>query len=241
MGPCQKSKKDLVCKKMFKFQHPFTCLCAGPTSCGKSTFVKRVIDTKIIEPQPEKIMWLYAEDQPLYHTLKQVTFHKGIPDDIEDLFDVTKTNLLIIDDLMTKCHSDERLTRLFSVGSHHKNLSIIFIVHNIFHQGKEMRNISLNTHYIVLFKNPRDNQQISTLARQIYPNAWRFLVEVFRDATSMPHGYLLLDFKHTTPDTLRIRTGLFPDATQYVYTKENVSERSFVIEQAMEEHVSKSK
>ena len=32
-----------------------------------------------------------------------------------------------------------------------------------------MRNISLNIHYIILFKNPRDSQQISTLARQMYP------------------------------------------------------------------------
>ena len=31
----------------------------------------------------------------------------------------------------------------FTKGSHHRNLSIIYIVQNIFHQGKEMRNISL--------------------------------------------------------------------------------------------------
>jgi hypothetical protein len=32
-----------------------------------------------------------------------------------------------------------------------------------------MRNISLNAHYIVLFKLPRDKQQILMLARQINP------------------------------------------------------------------------
>ena len=110
--------------------------------------------------------------------------YKGIPEDIEDRFDGNKCNLLIIDDLMTKCHSDERLTRLFSVGSHHKNLSIILFVHNMFHQGKEMRNINLNSNYLLLFKNPRDNQQITTLTRQMYPGTWRFLVEAFQDATS---------------------------------------------------------
>ena len=35
---------------------------------------------------------------------------------------------------------------------HHRNLSVIYVAQNIFHQGKEMRNISLNAHYIVLFK-----------------------------------------------------------------------------------------
>jgi hypothetical protein len=46
-------------------------------------------------------------------------------------------------------------------------LSTIYIVQNIFHQGKVMRNISLNAHYIVLFKSQdsTDKQQISMLAR----------------------------------------------------------------------------
>ena len=50
---------------------------------------------------------------------------------------------------------------------HHRNLSTIYIVQNIFHQGKVMRNISLNAHYIVLFKSQdsTDKQQISMLAR----------------------------------------------------------------------------
>ena len=105
-----------------------------------------------------------------YKSLGQnVCFFKGIPEDFETHFDGTKSCLVVIDDLMTKLHSDERLKRLFSVGSHHKNLSVIFIIHNLFHQGKEMRNLSLNSHYIVLFKNPPDKLQISTLVRQMYP------------------------------------------------------------------------
>jgi hypothetical protein len=32
-----------------------------------------------------------------------------------------------------------------------------------------MRNINLNAHYILLFKSPRDKQQISMLARQVNP------------------------------------------------------------------------
>ena len=37
-----------------------------------------------------------------------------------------------------------------------------------------MRNISLNTHNIILFTNPRDSQQSSTLARQVYPEIYNF-------------------------------------------------------------------
>ena len=202
-----------------KLQHPFTCIVSGPSGCGKSSLVKAIIQHEGIEPKPEKVIWLYAEDQPLYKSMKNVEFIQGIPEDLEELIDPRKHNLLVLDDLMTKCHSDERLTRLFSVGSHHKNMSIIFIIHNLFHHGKEMRTLSLNSHYIILFKNPRDSLQICTLARQMYPGKSKFLVEAFNDATRQAYGYLLLDLKPTTEDRLRIRTGILPDNIQIVYTE----------------------
>ena len=49
-----------------------------------------------------------------------------------------------MDDLMAQSSKDKRIADLFTKGSHHRNLSIIYIVQNIFHQGKEIRNISLN-------------------------------------------------------------------------------------------------
>ena len=205
-------------------KHPFTCLVSGPTSSGKTSLVKAIIEEKVINPFPKNILWLYAADQPLYKGLKGVEFYRGIPEDIEERFNSKEENLLIIDDLMTQCHSDERMTRLFSVGSSHKNLSVIFIVHNLFHQGKEMRNISLNTHYIILFKNPRDSQQISTLARQMYPGNSHFLIEAYQDATKKPHGYLFINLKPKTKDQLRIRTGILPSDTHYVYVNKIVDE-----------------
>ena len=131
---------------------------------------------------------------------------------------------------MTQCHSDERLTRLFSVGSHHKNLSIIFIIHNLFHYGKEMRTVSLNSHYIILFKNPRDRLQISTLARQMYPGQSQFLVEAFQDATKEAYGYIIIDLKPTTTDKLRIRSGILPTDRQLVYVhKDEAQPTSFSV------------
>lgn len=53
-------------------------------------------------------------------------------------------------------------------------------------------------------KNPRDKQQINTLARQISPENSRFICEAFKDATDKPYGYLLLDLHQTTPESFRV-------------------------------------
>ena len=70
---------------------------------------------------------------------------------------------------MDQSGGDKRIANLFTKGSHRRNLSVIHIVQNIFDKSKETRNISLNTHYIVLFKSPRDKQQVLILARKVNP------------------------------------------------------------------------
>ena len=39
-----------------RWKHPFTCIVAGPTGCGKSTFVTRMLRhaAAMIDPPPEK-------------------------------------------------------------------------------------------------------------------------------------------------------------------------------------------
>ena len=76
--------------------------------------------------------------------------------------------------------------------------------------------MSLNAHYMVLFKNPRDAVQVATLARQMYPGRSKFLAEAFKDATDKAYGYLLIDLKPDTEEKYRIRTNIFPGERQYV-------------------------
>jgi hypothetical protein len=78
--------------------------------------------------------------------------------------------------------------------------------------------MNLNTDYLVLFKNPRDANQVATLARQMYPKKSKFVLEAFEDATKQPYGYLFVDLKPETDERYRIQTSVFPDYNrQYVY------------------------
>ena len=122
----------------------------------------------------------------------------------------------VLDDLMAE--TDERVTNLFTKKSHHCNTSVIYLVQNLFPKNKESRTTSLNSQYIVVFKNPRDVSQMTTLAKQMYPGRVKFVQEAFADATSTPYGYILVDLKQDTPEDLRLRTSILPDdAVQYVY------------------------
>ena len=63
--------------------------------------------------------------------------------------------LLVLDDLMSECSKDQRVSDLFTRGSHHKGISVLYLTQNLFPPGKLSRTISLNSHYFIIFKNPR--------------------------------------------------------------------------------------
>ena len=170
---------------------------------------------KTISPTPQRVIWCYGQWQPSYfnmmRTMPGIEFNEGIPEDLDepDYLDVSQRNLIVLDDLMAQSGKDKRIADPFTRVSNHRNLSVIYIVQNIFHQGKEMRNISLNAHYIVLFKTPRDKKQVSMLAKQVNPGKVQEFMAAYEKATSRPHGYLL-DLKATTDDQQRLKTNALP-------------------------------
>ena len=96
-------------------------------------------------------------------------------------------------------------------------VSVILILQNLYCQGKVMRNVHLNTEYVVLFRNPRDKSQFGHLARQVEPKHSKALVDAYEDATSRPYSHLLVDLKPHTPDALRFRSKSLQLDRQAVY------------------------
>jgi hypothetical protein len=127
--------------------------------------------------------------------------------------------IVVLDDLMWESRSSMTVGNLFSRVAHHHQCFIIHITQNFFQAGKVTRSQSLNAHYLVLFKNPRDRQQILYLARQIYPRKENFVLSSFEDATQREYGYLLIDLNPNTSEELRLRT-MNEDKQIIVYTAE---------------------
>ena len=207
----------------FQFEHPFTCMVAGMTGSGKTVWVQSLLQQAqaVIDQAPERIIWCYSQWQNAYTqllmTIPTIEFVKGIPESLENdsYLDVNKRNLIVIDDQMIEAGKDNRIVNLFTKGSHHRNLSVIYIVQNLFHQGKGNRSISLNSHYLVLFKNPRDKLQILTLAKQMYPSETAWFIKEYEEAVRRPYGYLFVDLRPTTPDRCRLRTNVLPGEERF--------------------------
>ena len=187
---------------------------SGPSSSGKTTLLNKIIrvSDKLIKGQTgKKVILFYLSEQKLYDQWEEdglLTFkHKGIPTSTEfleiiDLYCGKQGGICIFDDLDSEIKKNISFFReLMLVHSHHKNLSVFLILHNLFTQGT--RDLSLNCHRFIITHNPRDALSVSTLARQCFPNSRGFLPSVYKKIGEKKFGYLLLDFGQNTPQDLR--------------------------------------
>ena len=205
------------------FKHTANIFISGPSGSGKTEFVKKMIEYKedLFDIQPQQIVWCYKEWQSAYNILQEregsnIKFILGIPDDEDDIVtDVSVPHLVIFDDMLG-VKDEEKIKLWFTRKGHHRNASLVYITQNLFQQSKASRTISLNAHYLVLFQSPRDKMQIKVLSNQLQTP---HMIPAFNDASSKPHGYLLVDLKPTTPNYLRLRTNIF----QHWFTKSDQS------------------
>lgn len=187
-----------------RLSSPFTSLIAAGTGSGKTWLMKRLIDSSssVCTEPPVEIIYCYGAWQRLFDGMKNVTFHEGVVDFTNGISKDGKPRWVVIDDLMDKVKTNDELNSLFTKYSHHYNLSVFFLVQNLF--SKDLRTISLNCHYFFIFKNPRDSSNIMHLAKQLYPGKSNFLVDSYRDATREPYSYLFIDMKQETNEKVRI-------------------------------------
>jgi GTPase SAR1 family protein len=157
-----------------RFKHPFSCIVAGPSGSGKSSFcIKRLQNLETQSTEPEfagGLLWCYGETNakpsPKFVSGKRIQYFEGVPEDFKK--EGGRPALIISDDLLTEVYSTQ-VCILFTRGCHHINISVLLIIQNLFHQGTYCRDISLKTKYLVLLKNTREKHQFTHLAGKCTP------------------------------------------------------------------------
>ncbi len=200
-----------------KFQCPFGVMIVGPPMSGKSYFTLELIrrSSEFLNTPPTRMVYAYGVWQSVFDNVNNVEFVKGV-DGLSDIdFDPGKTHLLVIDDLRGKLCNNKELFILFTREMHHKNITVLFLVHNLFKQGASMRNVALSCQVMVLFKSPRDKGETKVLERQL---DIKDLHRAYQTAIKHRYGYLVINLQPHIPDELRLQTGIL-DTHRRIYLK----------------------
>ena len=164
---------------------------------------------------PVPVHYCYGAWQDRFQTMKDrgVHFHEGIPDHsaLGQWFPHRRGGILVLDDLIDEGSNDKRVLDLFSKHSHHQNVTVLYLCQDMFPVGKYAKSISRNAHYIVAFKNPRDQLGVCNVLLQSFPTTWKDSLETFHRATMRPYGYLVLDLHPASPDPQRLLSNLLKD------------------------------
>ena len=210
------------------FKLPSNLLMVGPTSCGKTSWLKKLVENREImcSPVPECMILFYKESQPAYKDMERCMndgAHKksfckflAIPESVEDMKDILEMfpkdlpKIVIFDDFLDEVGSV--LKHFFTVLTHHYNCLMVFLCQNLFSTKSELRTLSINSQYMILFNNPRDHSAVSHLAKQVFPGNVHQLNDAYMMATGpTPYGYLLLDFHQQQNNLVRLRSHIFPN------------------------------
>ena len=197
-----------------KFISPATIILSGTTSSGKSTWIENFLKQNMFDKRPDKVFYCYGVYQKKFETIPNVEFIHGLPESFNRFYG-PHHNLVVIDDLQDEVSNNKSVEQLFTRESHHRNLSVVYINQNLFYQGKHSRTIALNTHYTILFRNPRANSQLRILRSQ---TGLKHVEEAYADAMKNDQfGYLVIDLSPFSKSEYKLRTRIFPGEDLVIY------------------------
>ena len=189
----------------------------GPSGSGKTLFTCQLLKCKSAFQSPIKQIYWHTgvaegESGPTkcaLGKLGRLKVIRGLP--AGWINKPKRGDVIVIDDLFEEVNQDAvSCNQLFTKIARHRGVTVVFLTQNLFHAGGKHRTRNINTHYLVLFKNPRDRTVIDFVARQAYPQNRKFLMDAFDDITrNSAHSYMFLDFTQDCPDDLRVQTDLF--------------------------------
>jgi len=204
-----------------RFIRGATHLLVGPSGSGKTYRTCDILRCKNDIMQDgdniRNVIFCYAAWQPIYDRLREegvvtrFVQKKPSSDEFVELVREYKDkggSIVVIDDFMSQI--DQDMVDIVTVQSRHYNTSTFILFQSLFPPNKLARQISLNVKYLHIHKNPRENAQIQTLARQLAPKDSKWIVEAYHTITKEPHQCLLIDLTQQREEKLRYRSHYLP-------------------------------
>lgn len=210
---------------LLPFSAPTTILICGSTQSGKTHFTDRLLqnaDSMFTTPV-DKIVYAYSEHQPMFDkmmsSIPRLIFHQGLPskEEIEQYTEGVNHTIVVLDDLMLQVAQSQDCVHLFTVTSHHRNVTTVMLSQNLYPPGKYARTISLNCLNVIFIKNYRDSRQIITFGSQILPGHVPFFKAAYEAATRLNFGYLHVCLEPTQNKEYQLRSRILPGEEMIIY------------------------
>merc|ERR1711954_157810 len=206
-----------------RLKENFKLFVSGPSRCGKTVFIAKLIENiqSFAKQPPTSIIYVYKVWQDKYDEMESlgVNFMKDSENIIDNIKSAAKGQpvLVIFDDLVGS-KSLKNIADMFTVDARHMNISMVFLTQRLFVNDEYFRQISQNSDYFCLLKNPRNSSEIRNLAQQITPGNM-ILVDIYEDATVKPFSYLFLNLTQKCDESVKYLSDIFDDDVK-VYTHE---------------------
>ena len=196
-----------------RLKENFKLFISGPSRCGKTFFVADLLlnISLFAKEPPQVVIYVYSIWQSKFDEMKSVV-HYFVQDD-ENIQETIKklaynhSTLVVFDDLINS-NSTQAIAKLFTVDGRHMGLSMIFLTQRMFVNNEYFRQISQNSDYFCVFKNPRNSSEIRTLAQQLTPGSLE-LVSIYQQATKEPFSYLFINLTQECDEDMKFLSDLF--------------------------------
>ena len=167
-----------------KLPDHFRLLVSGPTGCGKTTWIEKLIFSERISKPFSRIYYIYPEDfeSPPVDWDKWdsncVTFVNYIPD-MKFFHEIEADSLVVFDDNFDDVINNPLISKIMRIHARRK-FSVILVTQMFFEKGKFSRVIKNQLNGLVLFRNFCDYKINHNIARQLgvlsgYQNAEKSL------------------------------------------------------------------
>ena len=152
-----------------------------------------------------------------------IEFHQGLHWTAVDRSEAEKLKtLVVIDDLNQDACEDGTFLNLVVAGRHRK-IHLMTLRHNIYQPAKNWKTIDLYVTQMILFKSPRDVEQIRVLGRQLGDR--KVPLEAYKRATSKPFGHLMIDLDPQTDPKLKYSSNCSGDQPSVFYISSTLTKK----------------
>ena len=197
--------------KQINKNHNFFLTLLSP-GCGKTTLIKNIIEniTTFTSSPPNKVVYFYTEWQNKFDIMKAsfgVEFIEDNDNMLNFIKDLNTSAFVIFDDMMNSDNL-KSVAQIFTVHGRHLNLSLAFLSQKLFNNNEHFRQISQNSDYMCVFKNPRNSLDIRNLSNQITPKS-NALSHIYQKATVKPYSYIFINLTQEAVPQLKFINNIF--------------------------------